>query len=60
MAQSTGSSVDHSIFLALAENALDAIIVADLAGNTTYANRAAYQLFGADYEKQDLNLKLSR
>ncbi len=43
-----------NVFQALAENALDAILITDARGKVTFANRAAYQLFGCDYEKQEM------
>lgn len=41
-------------FQALAENAVDAIVMADLFGNIRYANPAAYRLFGYAEEVQGM------
>ena len=42
------------IFQTLADNAADAITMTDLEGQVTYANRAAYQLLGYDYDKREM------
>jgi rsbT co-antagonist protein RsbR len=42
------SELDPSTFRTLAENALDAIILADASMAIIYANRAAYRLFGTE------------
>lgn len=45
---------DSAIFRTLTENALDAIVIADLEAHITYANRAAHDLFGCDYSQQEM------
>jgi len=42
------------MFRALAEKATDAITVSDLEGRQIYGNRACYELFGYDYESQEM------
>ncbi len=42
------------IFQSLADNATDAITISDLQGKITYANRAAHELLGYDYEQESL------
>ncbi len=42
-------------FRALVENAHDAIFVSDLEGKQTYSNRACYDTFGYNYERQEMN-----
>jgi LCP family protein required for cell wall assembly/PAS domain S-box-containing protein len=42
------------IFQSLVENAIDAISISDLEGSQTYSNRACYDLFGYDYERQEM------
>ncbi len=55
MADTKSLQFDASIFQTLAENAPDAIlVVANAQGTISYANRAAHQLFGHDYEKREL------
>jgi LCP family protein required for cell wall assembly/PAS domain S-box-containing protein len=44
----------ESVFHSLVENATDAIAVSDLEGNQSYNNRACYDLFGYDYEQQEM------
>jgi len=41
-------------FQALAENAVDAIMMTDFAGHVTYANRASVRLFGFDEDAESL------
>ena len=41
------------VFQALAENAADAIAMADLEGNLCYANAAWYELYGYDLDSQE-------
>lgn len=43
-----------AIFQALVENSADAITMSDLNGDISFANRAAYELLGFDYETQEL------
>ncbi len=52
--------VDREIrrFRALAENAVDAIVMADLSGHIDYANLACYELFGYDKTENDMLGKL--
>lgn len=42
------------MFRALAEKSADAITVGDLEGRQIYGNRACYELFGYDYESQEM------
>ncbi|MBN2390197.1 MAG: MEKHLA domain-containing protein [Anaerolineae bacterium] len=42
------------IFQSLAENAADGITMVDFEGKIFYANRAAYDILGFDFEQQDL------
>jgi PAS domain S-box-containing protein len=41
-------------FQAMAENSVDAIVMADSEGRISYGNRAFYELLGFDYEKSEL------
>ncbi len=41
-------------FKTLVANSVNAVGMADLEGNLTYANRACYELLGYDYESQDI------
>ncbi|MBN1261840.1 MAG: PAS domain S-box protein [Anaerolineae bacterium] len=43
------------IFQALAENAADAITMGDVGGRVTYANRAAHEMLGYDYEQREMH-----
>ena len=43
-----------AIFRALAENAADGILMSTPQGQITYVNRAGYELFGRDYEQQEM------
>lgn len=43
------------VFRALVENATDAIFVSDLEGHQTYSNRACYDIYGYDYERQEMD-----
>jgi len=43
-----------AVFRALAENAIDAILIGSLDSTITYANQATYELFGYDHEQQEL------
>jgi rsbT co-antagonist protein RsbR len=45
--------LSQAAFEALAENALDAILIVNAQATCIYANRAFYQLFGGDYEKKE-------
>jgi rsbT co-antagonist protein RsbR len=45
--------LSQAAFEALAENALDAIMIVNAQAICIYANRAHYQLFGGDYEKKE-------
>jgi LCP family protein required for cell wall assembly/PAS domain S-box-containing protein len=45
----------QSAFRDLVENALDAISISDLEGHQTYSNRACYEVFGYDYEGQEMD-----
>jgi LCP family protein required for cell wall assembly/PAS domain S-box-containing protein len=44
----------EAVFRSLVENAIDAILVSDLKGNQTYSNRACYDLFGYNCERQEM------
>ncbi len=50
----TERTQEVAIFKTLAENSLDAIGMADLAGKTTYVNHAFCQLYGYDYESGEV------
>jgi rsbT co-antagonist protein RsbR len=43
-----------AIFRTLVENSVDGISMSDPEGKITYANRAGHQLYGYDYEKQEM------
>ncbi len=45
----------RDVFRILAENASDAIFISDMDGAQTYCNRACYEIFGYDYERQEMN-----
>ena len=42
------------VFHTLAEKSVDAIAIVDPEGKMTYGNRACYELFGYDYEKEEI------
>jgi len=44
----------EALFRSLVENSLDAILVSDLEGNQTYCNRACYDLFGYDFDGEEM------
>ncbi|MEA3339603.1 MAG: PAS domain S-box protein, partial [Chloroflexota bacterium] len=46
---------ERIVFQTLVENALDAIYISDIEGYQTYSNRACYDSFGYDYERQEMN-----
>jgi rsbT co-antagonist protein RsbR len=48
------SQVDGSVFRTLIENTLDAVVIAARDATITYANPAAYRMFGGDPEKQEM------
>jgi len=43
------------VFRAMAEKATDAIFIGHLRDNQTYSNRVCYELFGYDYESQEMD-----
>ncbi|OQY20729.1 MAG: hypothetical protein DRJ03_15630 [Chloroflexi bacterium] len=45
----------QAVFQTLVENAPDAISINDMEGYQTYGNRACYNSFGYDYERQEMN-----
>ena len=45
---------EEALFRSLVENSLDAILVSDLEGNQTYCNRACYDLFGYDFDSEEM------
>jgi PAS domain S-box-containing protein len=53
-AHTTPLETQLAVFRALAENAIDGVVMTDLDGILTYANRAAHELFGYDYSKQEM------
>ncbi len=48
------SPFSTNVFQALAENAPEAILIANAQANFVYANRAAHQLFKCNYEKREM------
>ena len=44
-----------TVFRTMAEKATDAIFIGHLRGNQTYSNRACHELFGYDYETQEMD-----
>jgi PAS domain S-box-containing protein len=45
----------QDVFRALVENASDAILLSNLEGCQTFNNRACYDIFGYDYERQEMS-----
>jgi PAS domain S-box-containing protein len=54
LARARRNEQQAAIFRALAEHATDGIFMSTPEGQITYANRAGYELFGQDYEQQEL------
>lgn len=54
MTKKNGAQLDQTTYEALAENALDAILITDMQVNFIYANPSAYKLFGCDPEKEEI------
>jgi PAS domain S-box-containing protein len=54
MESKNGIQVNQAVFEALAENALDAIMIMDQQANFIYANPSVYKLLGCDPEKESL------
>jgi PAS domain S-box-containing protein len=54
MVQPSGFLENQALFRTMIDSATEAIFILDLQNVFMYANRAAYEVFGMDYEKQDL------
>ena len=46
---------EQLVYRALVESVADAVALSDLEGCQTYGNRACYESFGYDYDRQDMN-----
>ena len=54
LAQAQMAATEAAVFKTMAENSLDAIFMINLEACFTYANRAAHELLGCDYESQEM------
>lgn len=50
-----GRQKELLVYRTVVENVTDAVTVNDLDGYQTYANRACYETFGYDYDRQDMD-----